>query len=292
MSQDDHAAGKSVTIAVLGIGLIGSPVARNLHRKGFKVRVWNRSSDKTQLLSGEGLEIGRDPAETVKGAHVIITILKDGPAVESVISSIPKQNGGNAIWIQLGTVGIEATERLKELAAERGWTFFDSPVQGTRQPAEAGKLIILASGPSEGRQQIQPLFDAIGSRSVWVSDLAGDATRLKLALNSLVLALTHGTAECLSLAKGLGIDPALVVDVVKGGPLDSGFFQAKASAILADNFEPSFSVDNAIKDSRLVDDAAKGVGVKLDLVTAGEGRFVRAAARGAGKLDIAASYLA
>ncbi|WP_404294331.1 NAD(P)-dependent oxidoreductase (plasmid) [Microvirga sp. RSM25] len=291
MSHQGQTGQNSAVIAVLGTGIIGAPVARNLHRKGFAVRVWNRSAQKAHALSEEGIAVAADPAEAVQGADIVITVLKDGPAVESAISSIRPDNG-HAIWIQLSTVGIKPTARLKELAAAKGWTYFDAPVQGTRQPAEAGKLVILASGPTEGRERVQPIFDAIGSRSVWVSELAGDATRLKLALNSLVLALTHGTAESLSLAKALGVDPALVVDVVKGGPLDSPFFQAKASAILNENFEPSFSIDNAIKDSKLVDAAAKEAGLKLDLVTAGESRFKRAAARGAGKLDIAASYLA
>ncbi|KLK91929.1 3-hydroxyisobutyrate dehydrogenase [Microvirga vignae] len=291
MSHERQIEQKSAVIAVLGTGIIGAPVARNLHKKGFAVRVWNRSAQKAHALSEEGIVIAADPAEAVKGADIVITVLKDGPAIESTISSIRPEIGG-AIWIQLSTVGIEATERLKQLAAAKGWIYFDAPVQGTRQSAEAGKLVILASGPTEGRERAQPIFDAIGSRSVWVSELPGDATKLKLALNSLVLALTHGTAESLSLAKALGVDPALVVDVVKGGPLDSPFFQAKASAILNENFEPSFTINNAIKDSKLVDAAAKEAGLKLDLVTAGKSRFERAAAYGAGNLDIAASYLA
>src|SRR5690606_19520150 len=116
--------------------------------------------------------------------------------------------------------------------------------------------------------------------------------RLKLALNNWAFALTHGLAESLALAKGLGVDPTLVVDVVTGGPMDSGYFQAKSAAILADNYTTSFSIVNAAKDARLIVDAAAQAGVQLDAAQAGLWRFERALVNGHGDKDMAASYLA
>ncbi|WP_078870865.1 NAD(P)-dependent oxidoreductase [Streptomyces caatingaensis] len=197
-----------------------------------------------------------------------------------------------AVWVQLGTVGPAAIGELARAAEEYGLVLYDAPVQGTRQPAENGQLVVLAAGPEGQRAVVEPVFAAIGSRTVWVAEEPGAASRLKLAVNGLVFALTHGTAESLALAEGLGVDPALVVEAVTGGPLDSAFFQGKARAMLADDYTTAFSVDNSVKDARLLTEAAEAAGVRADLAAAGLARFRRAAERGHGAKDMAASRLA
>lgn len=280
------------SVAVLGTGLIGAAVARNLARKGFGVRAWNRTPEKTQPLAAEGIEISTNPADAVRDADVIITVLKDGPAVnEAVAAALPGVRKG-AIWLQLSTVGNDAIDTLAAFAAENGFVFYDAPIQGTRQPAEQGKLVILASGPEDQREIVQQVFVAIGQRTLWISDKPGASSRLKLALNAYVFALTHGTAETLAIAKALGVDPALVIEAITGGPLDSGYFQGKAAAILKGDFSTSFSVNNGLKDARLVVNALAGTGVHVDLAAAGLVRFQRAADSGHGEKDIAASFLA
>lgn len=280
------------TIAVLGTGLIGAPIARNLRSRGFTVRAWNRTAAKALALATDGVYVFDTPAEAVQGASIIVTVIKDGPSVQEAMQAAAPALLQGAIWLQLSTVGIKGTETLTTLAEQLGLVFYDSPVQGTRQPAEMAQLVILASGPIAQRDAVQPVFDAIGKRTLWVSEQAGTSSRLKLALNNWVFALTHGLAESLVLAKGLGIDPELVVDVVTGGPMDSGYFQAKAAAILADNYATSFSIVNAVKDARLVVDAATQYDVRMDAAQAGLTRFERALAAGHGDKDIAASYLA
>lgn len=280
------------SVAVLGTGLIGAAVARNLARKGFKVRAWNRSADKVQALAADGIKGFESLAETVSEADILVTVLKDGPAINDVLATALPDVRKGTVWLQLGTVGIEAIEALTALAARHGVVFYDAPVQGTRQPAEQGKLVILASGSDAGREVAQSVFDAIGQRTLWVSDKPGASSRLKLALNTFVFALTHGTAETLTIAKALGIDPALVIEAVTGGPLDSGYFQAKAAAMLKGDFTTNFSVDNGIKDVRLIMEALEGTGIKADLAAAGLTRFERMADAGHGEKDIAASFLA
>ena len=152
--------------------------------------------------------------------------------------------------------------------------------------------MILASGPEDQREIVQQVFVAIGQRTLWISDKPGASSRLKLALNAYVFALTHGTAETLAIAKALGVDPALVIEAITGGPLDSGYFQGKAAAILKGDFSTSFSVNNGLKDARLVVNALAGTGVHVDLAAAGLVRFQRAADSGHGEKDIAASFLA
>ncbi|WP_036998028.1 NAD(P)-dependent oxidoreductase [Pseudomonas chlororaphis] len=285
-------ARKPLTLAVLGTGLIGAPVARNLSKHGFRVNAWNRTAAKAQALIPDGIQAFSSPADAVQGADIVLTLLKDGPSVLQAMQAAAPALSKGTLWLQLSTVGIEDTAMLATFAAEHDLVFYDAPVQGTRQPAEQGQLIILASGPAAARADVQPVFDAIGKRTLWVSEQVGASSRLKLALNSWVFALTHGIAESIAIAKGLGVDPALVVDVVKDGPLDSGYFRLKAAAILADDYSTSFSIANAVKDARLVVDAALQAGVRVDAAQAGLSRFERALEAGHGDKDMAASYLA
>lgn len=279
-------------VAVLGTGLIGAPIARNLASRGFRVRAWNRTAAKAEALAADGIQACDNPAAAVRDCDIILTVLKDGPSTQAAIQAAAPALNEGAIWLQLGTVGIEGIATLEALAEQLGLVFYDAPVQGSRQPAELAQLVILASGPVEHRALVQPVFDAIGKRTLWLCEQPGSSSRLKLALNSWAFALTHGLAESLALAKGLGIDPALVVDVVTAGPMDSGYFQAKVAAILGDNYSASFSIANALKDARLVVEAAAQAGVQVDAAQAGLRRFERALEAGHGDKDMAASYLA
>ncbi|SFL52085.1 NAD(P)-dependent oxidoreductase [Methylobacterium pseudosasicola] len=280
-----------VAVTVLGTGLIGAAVSRNLARKGFRVRVWNRTPEKARALAADGAEPVDRAADAVRGADIVVTVLKDGPAVrEAMTAALPGLPKG-AIWLQLSTVGVGAIEALAGFSAENTLVLYDAPVQGTRQPAEQGRLVILASGPVSRRPEAQTVFDAVGQRTLWVSEAPGGASRLKLALNAFVFALTHGTAESLAIAKVLGLNPALVIEAVTGGPLDSPYVQAKGGAMLNGDYATSFSVANGLKDAGLVVEALAGTGIRADLAEAGLARFRRADQAGHGGKDIAASFL-
>lgn len=281
----------ALPIAVLGTGIIGAAVARNLARKGYLVHAWNRSAAKAHALAANGVTPFDHPADAVRGAAIVVTALKDGPAVTDAVASALPGLSKDVVWLQLSTVGIKAIDQLASLAAKHGLVFYDAPVQGTRQPAEQGKLVILASGPKDKQETAQAVFDAIGQRTLWVSDTAGTSSRLKLALNAYVFALTHGTAETLTIARALGVNPELVIEAVTGSPLDNGYFQGKGAAMLKGDFSTSFSVDNGVKDALLVVDALNEVGLHAELAEAGLARFKRAAQAGHGDKDIAASFL-
>lgn len=282
----------STRIAILGTGIIGAGVARNLARKGFAVRAWNRTPDKAHALADDGVAAIEEAADAVRGAAIIVTVLKDAPAVmEAMTAALPGPAEG-VVWLQLATAGVEGTDRLAGFAADHGLVFYDAPVLGTRQPADQGKLTILASGPQTDRDIAAAVFDAIGQRTIWVSDQPGASSRLKLALNAYVFALTHATAETLAIAQALGVDPALAIEAITGGPLDSGYFQGKGAAMLKGDFATSFSIDNGAKDARLVMDALAETGLQADLAAAGLARFERAIDAGHGDKDIAASFLA
>jgi 3-hydroxyisobutyrate dehydrogenase len=134
----------------------------------------------------------------------------------------------------------------------------DAPVLGTREPAEQGTLIVLAGGPGETREAVTPVFDAIGSRTVWVGDRPGDGHRLKLVANSWVLSVVGASAQAVRLAQGLGIDPAQFLESITDGPLDCGYAQLKAKAMIAGRFPPSFTLGGAVKDAELIAEAMRG----------------------------------
>ena len=283
------------TIAVLGTGIMGAGMARNLLAAGHEVRVWNRSRDKAEPLAADGATLAGTPAEAVAGADVVLTMLYDGPAVREVMQQAAAGLRPGALWVQSTTVSLDDVGTLAGFAAGHGLVFFDAPVLGTRQPAEAGQLTVLAAGPAGHRDAVAPVFDAVGARTVWTGEDggAGTSTRLKLVANSWVLAVTHGGAEALALAKGLGVDPESFFALISGGPLDMGYLRAKAGLILDDRLSPaSFAVVTAEKDARLIVDAGNQHGVRMDVAAAGAERFRRAAEQGHGDEDMAASYYA
>ena len=281
-----------LTVSVLGTGTMGAAMARNLARAGHTVRAWNRTRAKAEPLADDGAHITDSPAEAVEGADVVLTMLYDGPAVLDVMRQAAPALRPGTVWVQSTTAGIGEPAGF---AAEHRLVYFDAPVLGTRQPAENGQLIVLAAGPSQDRATVTPVFDAIGARTVWTGEdgAAGSATRLKLVANSWVLAATHGTAEALALAKGLEVDPQSFFDLISGGPLDMGYLHAKADLILNDRLSPaSFSVTTAEKDARLIVQAGRDHGIRLDVAAAGAERLHRAAAQGHAEEDMAASYYA
>lgn len=291
-------------VAVLGTGVMGAPMARNLLRAGFEVSVWNRTPGRAQPLAGDGARVCGSPAEAVTGADVVLTMLTDGAAVEQAMeqaaepameqaapsgdASSPFARG--AVWLQMSTVGIAATQRLAQLAERLGVTFVDAPVSGSREPAEKGQLLVLASGPDDARPVADPVFDAVGRATVWLGP-AGNGTRFKLVVNGWVLALTTGVAEALQLSQGLGLDPRLFLDTVRDGPMDSPYAQMKGAAMLAGDFTTNFSVANAAKDAGLVVEAGRQAGLRLAVAAAAHQQLQRAAERGHAGEDMAAAYL-
>ncbi|WP_446039066.1 NAD(P)-dependent oxidoreductase [Streptomyces sp. SID1121] len=284
-----------LTVSILGTGIMGAAMVRNIVRAGHTVRAWNRTRDKAEPLAADGAQVVGTPAEAVQGAHVILTMLHDGNAVMEVMRKAGPALRPGVVWIQSTTVGIETVDAAAGFSAELGLIFYDAPVLGTRQPAEAGQLTVLAAGPERERAVVTPVFDAIGARTVWTGEdgAAGTSTRLKLVANSWVLAVTAAGGEVLALAHALDVDPQRFFDLIDGGPLDMEYLRVKSAAILDDKLTPaSFAVATAEKDARLVVRAGEMNGARLDIAAATAERLRRAAAQGRGSNDLAASYFA
>jgi 3-hydroxyisobutyrate dehydrogenase len=190
----------------------------------------------------------------------------------------------------MSTIGTPGIERCVELAETEGLVLVDAPVLGTKKPAEEGELIVFAAGPEEVRDTVAPVFKAVGKKTVWLGDV-GAATRLKIAINTWIVAAVEGTAEMLALAGAVGVDPEDVLEAISGGPLDLPYLQLKARMMLAGEFEPSFRLALAAKDARLAVEAAREAGLELPMLEANAERFEQAAEEH-GDEDLAATYLA
>jgi 3-hydroxyisobutyrate dehydrogenase len=278
-------------VAFLGTGIMGLPMARNLAAAGIELSAWNRTAEKAEPLRDDEVEIAGDPAAAVEGADLVITMLSDGNAVESVMVDGGGLDacGDGAVWAQMSTVGLAAGERLAKAAADAGVGFVDAPVLGTKQPAEQGALTVLAAGPEELREKCDPAFDAVGQKTIWM-DEAGEGQRLKMVANSWVLGLTETIAESLALAEGLEVEKGRLLELIEGGPLDSAYAQMKGKMMIEGEFPPSFPLALAAKDAGLIVEAAEGIGTSLPLQRAVREGMQRGVEQGHGDEDMAAAF--
>jgi 3-hydroxyisobutyrate dehydrogenase len=277
-------------VAVLGAGgTMGFAMARNLAQAGFEVHGWNRTREKAEPLADVGARVCDTPAEAADGAGVVLTMLSDsGAVIEAMKAALPSV-GEDSIWLQMSTIGEAGTERCIQLAQQQRITFVDAPVLGTKQPAEEGKLVILASGSGEVRDFLQPIFDAIGQKTMWIGE-AGAGTRLKIVTNSWVLTVVEGAAEAIALAQALGLDPSLLFEAIEGGSLDLPYLRIKGKAMLERNFEPSFRLELAAKDAGLIEESAKRHNLDLPMFSAIRARMAEGA-KEHGDEDMSATYL-
>lgn len=283
----------TTSVTVLGTGLMGAGMARSLARAGHDVTVWNRTPKKAKPLAGtDGIKVVENLHDALGGAEFVVTMLFDADAVTEVMRSALPKAPKHTVWVQTSTVGVSGATKLAELADEHDVAFVDAPVLGTREPAEQGKLIVLAAGDATLRERVAPVFDAIGSRTIWVGDQPGDGHRLKLVANSWVLSVTGATAQSIGFAQQLGVDPTLFLDAISGGPLDCGYAQVKARAMLAREFPPSFVLAGAKKDSDLILSAMDKAGTDQRLMRALRDTFADVSDDGHAEQDMAAVVLA
>jgi len=282
-------SGPPLTVGVLGTGVMGGPMARNVARAGLTVRAWNRTVEKARPLERDGATVVERPQDAVFGADVAMTMLADGAATLEVAEAMLASLGTDAVWLQAGTIGLDAHERCAELAQRNGVALVDAPVLGTLKPAQEGALTVLASGPDDAVSRCEPVFRAVGRRTVRLGP-AGEGTRLKLAVNAWVLALTEGTAESVALAKGLGLEVGQMLEALDGSPTDSPYFRTKSKLMDEGEYPASFTARLAAKDAHLIEAAAERAGTDLPMVRAVAERYDATVEAGYGEEDMAATY--
>ncbi len=280
------------TVAFLGTGTMGLPMARNLAQAGFEVRAWNRTPERARPLEEDGAEVFSDPREAAADGDLLLTMLSDTDAVLDSAGPALAALQDEAAWVQMSTIGIAGTERCERAAAEAGVVFVDAPVLGTREPAERGELIILGSGPEQARARTERLFEVLGKRSLWLGE-AGQGTRAKVMINSWIVGVVAVLAETITMAEALDIDPQVFFDAVEGGTLDLPYARMKGRAMIEKAFgDPAFRLALSRKDTDLALEAAQAVGLDVPVLEAVRERLERAEMDGHGDEDMAATYWA
>ena len=278
-------------VAVLGTGIMGAGMTRSLLRAGLEVTVWNRHPGRAAPLAADGAHVAGTAAEAVAAADAVITMLWDGNSVAEVMADALPGAPDGILWAQATTISVhDAGDLFPALADGCGARYIDAPVLGTRQPAEEGRLTVLAAAPEALREPITPVFGAIGARTVWVSERPGDGARLKLVANSWVTTMVAAAGQAIAFARELGLDPQVFLDVVKGSAVDTPYLDLKGQAMIAARFPASFAVDGAVKDTGLIAAAMREAGTDATLMDAVGQQFRKAADSGHGDDDMAAVY--
>lgn len=276
-------------VAVLGLGAMGHAFASNLLKKGFTVNAWNRSPERGGDLISGGLKLHSTPQQAVANAEVIVSVLADGEATLEVIKQMSPGCKENAIFCQMGTIGIQETEnaitRLKQL--QPAMVFIDAPVSGTKTPAENAQILILASGQRDKCAAAETVFSAISRGTQWFGE-AGNSQKMKLVLNSWLIAMMQGVAESAQLAKQFGFTPDQFWHALDGGPLAAPYVKAKLDAIAKSDYAPQMQLQHALKDAKLA--LASADSMTMPVMTQISEVWEKAAADGYAHQDLSSVY--
>jgi len=268
---------------------MGQGMIHSLLRNGFMVDVWDRTSERAAALAADGAVAHEDARDAVRGADVVITMVADADAVNQVAfgSGMLEAMRPQAVWAQMSTIGVSATEELAaRVAKERPDVYFvDAPVSGTRLPAENGQLLILAAGPDQARPVLDPVFAALGRGAKWLGE-TGAASRLKLVMNSWLVFQVEGAAEIMALADSLGVDHEQVLDFLREGNLANPAAAAKFAKMDSGDDSPDFALQWALKDIRLAMDAS---GRRLPMLEVARDRWTALVDQGLGDRDVSAA---
>ncbi len=256
------------TIAFLGIGLMGRPMATRLAKAGWTVRAWNRSAAKAEALRGSGAEPVADLAQVVRGAQVVISMLEAGPVVAAVMQAALPALDPDTIWIDMSSTRHDEALAFHATLAAHACRFIDAPVSGGVGGAEAGTLAIMAGAEAAHFDQVVKILEAMGKPQRVGPVGSGQVAKL---CNQLIVGATlNVVAEALLLAEAAGADPAAVREAIRGGFAGSRILEVHGQRMLERNFVPGGQVKSQLKDLRNVLAAAGAAGLTLpvtELVT-------------------------
>ena len=277
-------------VGFLGLGLMGSRMAKNLATKGFQVTVWNRNRDRAAPLEPLGVRVADTPARLMADVEVACTCVATPEALEKVVAG---QDGllstakRGQLLIDFSTIGPDQARSLEARAAEKGVDFVEAPVTGSKNGAEKGTLLIMAGGTSASLARAEPVFRAVGEKWVHCGPV-GAGSQVKLAGNALIAAMLQSLGEGMLVATRAGVDPAKVLEVVQASGFRSPYFDFKGQALLRRDFETHFSIDLMHKDLRLFLQSAAALRVPTPTTAAVEQCYELARAAGKGEQDIGA----
>jgi len=276
-------------VAFIGLGMMGSGMARNLIKAGHTLVVFNRTRSRAQELAQLGVPVAANPGEAAASAEVLITMLADDHALDDAIlspgralQSLP----AGSVHVSMSTISVAMSRRLQAAHRERQQHYVAAPVFGRPEAAEAAKLFIVAAGPTDQIQRCQALLEVMGQKTFVLSEDAPAANLVKLTGNFLISTVIESMAEAVSLVRKSGVDPNKFLDVLTGSLFSAPIYKNYGGMIAANRFEPvGFKLPLGFKDNRLVLAAAEESAVPMPMANLIHDRFVTAIAQGMSEDD-------
>lgn len=276
-------------IAFLGLGNMGTPMARHLIRAGHEVTVWNRTLSKAEALRAQGAKAAKSPAEAAQDAEAVITMLADDAAVEAAvlsptgaIATLPK----GAIHISMSTISVALSKRLAEEHRRHGHHYVAAPVFGRPDAAEAGKLFVAAAGEKTAVERCRPLLEALGQRVFIIGEKPEMANVVKLSGNFLIASVIESLAEAIALTRKYGIDPHQYVDFLTNTLFAAPVYKTYGGLIADQKHQTAgFGLRLGLKDIRLALSAAESVDAPLPVASLIRDHMLTGIARGLDKHD-------
>ncbi|HWE32552.1 MAG TPA: NAD(P)-dependent oxidoreductase [Solirubrobacteraceae bacterium] len=284
----EHSTQEQVRVGILGVGLMGSAMAGRLLDQGVAVIAWDRDPEQTRALEQRGVIAANEPADVLRGARAVITMLPTADVILDVVEQLLDAWPQHTIWLQMSSVGAAEADQLTAVAQAHAVTIVDAPVSGSTHPAEQGQLTVLASGPDSAQISLEPIFDALASRVMWVG-AAGMGSRLKLVANHWMITNVAALAESMHLCEAMGLDPQQFTALLEGGPLGSPYAVQKLDEMRRHQYPAGFPVRLALKDLELVREVERNSGATMPLLELVHDRFASANRQFADD-DLAAIY--
>lgn len=275
-------------IGFIGLGEMGAAIAANLLKAGHRVRVWNRSPERVAALAAQGAVQVATPAEAMTG-DAVFSMLADDKAVRGVFdAALLEQAPRGLIHVNLATISVALAESLAHAHAERGIHYVAAPVMGRPHVAAAAQLTIIAAGPAEAIDRVQPAFDAIGQKTWRLGSLPQQANAVKIAANFTIASAieTMGEAAALLAAHGVAMNDYL--DVITNSVFPGPVYQGYGSMIADARYEPAlFKASLGLKDVRLALEAGDAASVPMPVASVVRDSLIEAIAHGDGDKDFA-----
>jgi 3-hydroxyisobutyrate dehydrogenase-like beta-hydroxyacid dehydrogenase len=278
------------SIGFIGLGAMGSAMARNIHNSGYSLGVYNRTRSATEAFRELGASVCDSPKQTAGRSDITIIMVTGPDALDAVINGPDGVAAGltaGKTVINMSTVSPEATEAAAAAVTAKGADFVDAPVSGSVKPAEDAALTVLAGGSSTVLSRVMPVLKSM-AKEIIECGAVGQGTRMKLVLNLMLGNMMQSLAEAVTLGRGFGLDIDAILRSLGSGPMAAPMYQLKGKAIEAGNFASQFPVHLMFKDLNLVLDAAGNSHTPLPQTAATRECFNTAMARGLGSNDMAA----
>lgn len=276
-------------VGFIGLGSMGSEMARNLLKAGHELMVYNRTRSHAEPFAALGARIAATPTEAARDVDAVITMLADDRALEAVVfgsDGIVDSLKEGCAHISMSTISVAFSRRLKEAHREKRQHYISAPVFGRPEAASAAKLFIIAAGPSQQVQRCQPLFDAMGQRTFNAGEDAPAANVIKITGNFLITTVIESLAESFALVRKSGIDPNLFLEIMTNSLFTAPVYKTYGALVAAQKFEKvGFKLPLGLKDNRLVMAAAEEAAVPMPMASLVRDRFITAIALGLSEAD-------